>query len=121
MRRLVLLAVVLILVLAACGGGTGGVTTSAPGDTGTTGGHDTSTTVSGATTTTGGSAVESLTFWHYWDGLNGEVISELAGRYSEETGITVEPAFFGYGDLLTKLQTSAGGGERPDVAVADLV
>jgi multiple sugar transport system substrate-binding protein len=122
MRRLQVVVVLLALVLAACGGETGAeTTTSGPEVVETTGGGEPTTTAGEAPATTGAPAVETLTFWHYWDGLNGEVITELADRYSTETGVTVEPAFFGYGDLLTKLQTSAGGGERPDVAVADLV
>jgi len=122
MRPLRVMAVTLALVVAACAGESGGETTSIPDPAATTEPGAPSTTEADETTsTTGESAVESLTFWHYWDGLNGEVITELADRYSTETGVAVEPAFFGYGDLLTKLQTSAGGGEKPDLAVADLV
>lgn len=94
--------------------------TAVAGDT-TAPGTDTPDSTTAETAPPGETAVESLTFWHYWDGLNGEVIGELAERYAEETGVTVEPAFFGYGDLLTKLQTAGGTEEGPDVAIADLV
>ena len=63
-----------------------------------------------------------MTFWNYWDGRNGEVMQELADRYSEENpGVTVENVFFGFGDLLPKLQAAVSGGEAPDVAAVDLV
>jgi len=118
MRRAMGLIAVLSLVLAACATDAGDGTTTVPEAEAPT----TTAESDGATTTTGEvAAPESLTFWHYWDGLNGEVVTELAARYAEETGVTVEPAFFGYGDLLTKLQATGGGGERPDLAIADLV
>ena len=64
----------------------------------------------------------TVTFWNYWDGTNGEVIQELADRYGEEnSGVTVENVFIGWGDLLPKLQAAVAGGEAPDVAAVDLV
>jgi multiple sugar transport system substrate-binding protein len=64
----------------------------------------------------------TLTFWNYWDGRNGEVIQELVDRYMEENpGVTIENEFFGFGDLLPKLQAAVSGGEAPDVAALDLV
>ncbi|HLF43006.1 MAG TPA: ABC transporter substrate-binding protein [Acidimicrobiia bacterium] len=116
-KRGLVLTVALLLVLAACGeedAETPQTTEPASSPTSTE-------AEVGATTTVGAAEPQTITFWHYWDGLNGEVIAELAARYAEETGVTVEPTFFGYGDLLTKLLTTGGGAEGPDLAIADLV
>lgn len=125
MRKTLAVLVSLCLVLAACGTDDGAATTTLDGGRESSTVPDEATTTSVAVTSTigddGGGEPVSLTFWHYWDGLNGEVIAELAQRYADETGVTVEPVFFGYGDLLTKLLATAGGGERPDMAIADLV
>ncbi len=63
-----------------------------------------------------------LTFWHYWDGKNGEVIQQLVDRYnSEHADVQVQSIFIGFNDLLPKLQAAAAGGEAPDVAAGDLI
>ncbi|MER3437577.1 MAG: ABC transporter substrate-binding protein [Chloroflexota bacterium] len=63
-----------------------------------------------------------LTFWHYWDGKNGEVIQQLVDRYnSEHADVQVQSIFIGFNDLLPKLQAAAAGGEAPDIAAGDLI
>ncbi len=62
-----------------------------------------------------------LTFWNYWDGNNGEVIQGLVDQFNaEHPDIQVENTFFGWGELLPRLQTAAAGGEGPDIAAADM-
>ena len=56
----------------------------------------------------------TLTFWNYWDGTNGEVMQQLADRYEQEhPGVTIDNQFFGFGDLLPKLQAAVAGGDAP--------
>lgn len=63
-----------------------------------------------------------LTFWHYWDGKNGEVIQQLVDRYnSEHPDVQIQSIFIGFNDLLPKLQAAAAGGEVPDIAAGDLI
>lgn len=96
---------------------------------------DSSTISTEATTTSAGETTTSatvppttppepitVTFWNYWDGKNGEVMDALAAQYSAETeNVTVETVFFGWGDLLPKLQAAVAGGDAPDMAAGDLV
>jgi len=70
------------------------------------------------------SAQESiqLTFWNYWDGKNGETIQALVDRYNEEhPEVDIQNVFVGWGELLPKLQLAVAGGDRPDLAAADMV
>ncbi|MEX0698604.1 MAG: ABC transporter substrate-binding protein [Acidimicrobiia bacterium] len=115
MRRLVLL-VCLMVVAAGCGS-EGSATSTSSATTAV------ETTADVATTSTVAAAEpQALTFWHYWDGNNGEVVVELIDRYvSENPGVTIEPVFLGYGDLLPRLLTTGGSGDGPDFAIADLV
>jgi len=63
-----------------------------------------------------------LTFWHYWDGTNKIAIEALVEEFNAtHPDIMVEPVYYGWGELLTKLMTAAAGGEAPEVAIADLV
>lgn len=63
----------------------------------------------------------TLTFWNYWDGNNGEVIQQLVDQFNaEHPDIQVENTFFGWGELLPRMQTAAAGGEAPDVAAVDM-
>ncbi|MCC6614066.1 MAG: ABC transporter substrate-binding protein [Anaerolineae bacterium] len=63
----------------------------------------------------------TLTFWNYWDGNNGEVIQSLVDQFNaEHADIQVENVFFGWGELLPRLQTAAAGGDAPALAAADM-
>jgi multiple sugar transport system substrate-binding protein len=63
----------------------------------------------------------TLKFWNYWDGNNGEVIQKLVDEFNAaHADIKVENTFFGWGELLPRLQTAAAGGEAPNVAAADM-
>ncbi|MCC6804602.1 MAG: ABC transporter substrate-binding protein [Anaerolineae bacterium] len=63
----------------------------------------------------------TLTFWNYWDGNNGEVIQQLVDQFNaEHPDIQVENTFFGWGELLPRIQTAAAGGEAPDIAAVDM-
>jgi multiple sugar transport system substrate-binding protein len=63
----------------------------------------------------------TLKLWNYWDGNNGEVIQSLVDQFNaEHPDIQVENTFFGWGELLPRLQTAAAGGEAPDIAAADM-
>ncbi|MFN8379426.1 MAG: ABC transporter substrate-binding protein [Anaerolineae bacterium] len=62
-----------------------------------------------------------LTFWNYWDGNNGEAIQTLVDQFnSEHPDIQVENIFYGWGELLPRLQTAIAGGESPDIAAVDM-
>ena len=62
-----------------------------------------------------------LTFWNYWDGNNGEAIQGLVDQFNaEHPDIQVENVFFGWGELLPRLQTAAAGGASPDIAAVDM-
>ncbi len=63
----------------------------------------------------------TLTFWNYWDGNNGEAIQGLVDQFNaEHPDIQVENVFFGWGELLPRLQTAAAGGDAPDIAAVDM-
>jgi multiple sugar transport system substrate-binding protein len=65
--------------------------------------------------------VVRLTFWNYWDGNNGEAIQALVDEFnSANSDIQVENIFYGWGELLPRLQTAAAGGDGPDIAAADM-
>lgn len=68
-------------------------------------------------------SAQNLTFWHYWDGANGEVLQGLIDQYEEEVnpGVTIEAVFTPGSDLTTKLQTAIAGRQTPTMAIADLV
>ncbi len=63
-----------------------------------------------------------LSFWHYWDGANGEVLQGLIDEYeAANPNVTIEAEFVPGSDLGSKLQTAIVGSETPDMAIADLV
>lgn len=65
---------------------------------------------------------QKLTFWHYWDGANGQVLQGLIERYQKEhPGVTIEAVFVPGGELLTKLQTAITAKQTPSMAISDLV
>lgn len=65
---------------------------------------------------------QKLTFWHYWDGTNGQVLQGLIERYQKEhPGVTIEAVFVPGGELLTKLQTAITARQTPTMAISDLV
>lgn len=67
-------------------------------------------------------ASTNLTFWHYWDGANGQAVEQLINRFEEENPeIQIEPVFVPGSELLTKLRTAVAGGQVPDMAITDLV
>lgn len=71
--------------------------------------------------TTGASA-QNLTFWHYWDGANGQALQTLIDRYeSENPGVTIESVFVPGSELITRLQTAIQGRQTPSLAISDLV
>jgi len=68
------------------------------------------------------SMAQKLTFWHYWDGANGQVLQGLIERYQKEhPGVTIEAVFVPGGELLTKLQTAITAKQTPTMAISDLV
>lgn len=67
-------------------------------------------------------SAQELTFWHYWDGANGEVLQGLIDQYEEANpGVSIEAVFTSGADLTTKLQTAIAGRQTPTMAIADLV
>jgi len=71
---------------------------------------------------TGSALAQELTFWHYWDGANGQVLQGLIDRYeAENPGVSIEAVFVPSGELVTRLQTAIAGRRTPSIAVSDLV
>lgn len=67
-------------------------------------------------------SAQDLTFWHYWDGANGQVLQGLIDRYeAENPGVTIESVFVPGGELVTRLQTAIAGRRTPSMAISDLV
>lgn len=63
-----------------------------------------------------------LTFWNYWDGKNGEIVQGLVDRYNEDhPEVEIQNVYVGWGELLPKLQLAVAGGDKPDLAAADMV
>ena len=62
-----------------------------------------------------------LTFWHYWDGANGQALQKLIDQYQKEhPGVNIKAEFVPGSDLQTKLQTAITGKRTPSMAIADL-
>jgi multiple sugar transport system substrate-binding protein len=71
---------------------------------------------------TSAASAQQLTFWHYWDGANGQVLQTLIERYqAENPGVTIEAVFVPGGELVTRLQTAIQGRQVPTMAISDLV
>lgn len=67
-------------------------------------------------------SAQTLTFWHYWDGANGQVLQTLIDQYEEANpGVTIEAVFTPGAELTAKLQTAIAGRQPPTMAIADLV
>ena len=67
-------------------------------------------------------SAQNLTFWHYWDGANGQVLQGLIDQYEEANpGVTIESVFTPGAELTAKLQTSIAGKQTPTMAIADLI
>jgi multiple sugar transport system substrate-binding protein len=67
-------------------------------------------------------SAQNLTFWHYWDGANGQVLQGLIDQYEEANpGVTIEAVFTPGAELTAKLQTAIAGRQTPTMAIADLV
>lgn len=67
-------------------------------------------------------SAQNLTFWHYWDGANGQVLQGLIDRYeADNPGVTIESVFVPGGELVTRLQTAIQGRQTPSMAISDLV
>lgn len=67
-------------------------------------------------------AAQDLTFWHYWDGANGQALQSLIDRYEDANpGVEIEAVFVPGSDLVTRLQTAIQGGQTPSMAISDLV
>lgn len=58
-----------------------------------------------------------LTFWHYYGEPHGIPLEETLAKYTEETGVEIEPRFIPFDDFNRTLQQSAAGGELPDIAL----
>lgn len=69
-----------------------------------------------------GATAQHLTFWHYWDGANGQALQALIDRYEEQNpGVTIEAVFVPGSELITRLQTAIQGRQTPSFAISDLV
>lgn len=65
---------------------------------------------------------QKLTFWHYWDGANGQVLQGLIDQYEQANpGVTIEPVFVPGSELVTRLQVAIAGRRTPTMAISDLV
>ncbi|GAA2285942.1 sugar ABC transporter substrate-binding protein [Glycomyces scopariae] len=73
----------------------------------------------------GGSADEAdagdgvITFWHYYGDPHGVPLEAMLERYTEETGVEVEPRFIPFEDFGRTLQQQAAAGGLPDVVLVN--
>src|SRR5690606_10308232 len=75
-----------------------------------------------ALTVTAGASAQDLTFWHYWDGANGQALPTLIDTYeADNPGVTIESVFVPGSELVTRLQTAIQGRQTPSLAISDLV
>ena len=66
-------------------------------------------------------ATVEIDFWNYWDGNNGKAISKLVDRFNQtHPAIKVKNVTFPWGDLFSKMQAAAAGGDLPAVAAGDI-
>lgn len=64
----------------------------------------------------------TVTFWHYWDGTNGQVLQSLIDEYeSDHPNVTIQAEFVPGSDLGTKLQAAIVARETPTMAIVDLI
>src|SRR5690554_2927161 len=69
-----------------------------------------------------GASAQNLTFWHYWDGANGQTLQTLIDTYeAENPGVSIESVFVPGSELITRLQTAIQGRQTPSFAISDLV
>lgn len=72
--------------------------------------------------TLGSGLAQHVTFWHYWDGANGQVLQGLVDRYEQDhPGVTIEPVFVPGSELVTRLQVAIAGRRTPTMSISDLV
>jgi len=65
---------------------------------------------------------QKVTFWHYWDGANGQALQTLIDQYQKShPGVTIDATFVPGSDLVTRLQTAIAGHQTPTMAIADQV
>lgn len=65
---------------------------------------------------------QKVTFWHYWDGANGQVLQGLIDRYEQANpGVTIDAVFVPGSELVTRLQVAIAGRRTPTMAISDLV
>jgi maltose-binding protein MalE len=106
------------LVAAACGDDDDGTadTTAAPETTAatTTAAPETTTTAAPETTTTA-APLPPLVVWA--DDKFGAVIEEVAGPFTDETGIDVDITVIDFQDMREQITTQAPAGEGPDVFI----
>ena len=129
-----------LALLSACGGQTPATTTAATPTasraastptvaSSTAGGSASAATAGGPTPAATRSAVVSvgkgskaLTFWHYFGGLNGDVLAKVVQGYTTaHPEFSIELDMTPTGQLLQKLQTAIAGNSMPDLAQTDLV
>ena len=108
------------LIAAACGDDDDGTadTTAAPETTAaptTDAAPETTTTTAAPATTTTAAPLPPLVVWA--DDKFGAVIGQVAGPFTEETGIEVEITVIDYDDMREQITTQAPAGEGPDVFI----
>ena len=115
-RHTLSLLAVLVLVLAACGGDAA-TTTAAEAETPATtaaAAATTTTTAAAATTTTAGEVVELL-IWA--DEQRTPVVQEVAGAFTEATGVNVTVETKEFGDIRDQMVELGPAGEGADVFI----
>ena len=115
-RHSLSLLAVLVLVLAACGGDAATTTTAGAETPATTAAAaaTTTTTAAAATTTTAGEVVELL-IWA--DEQRTPVVQEVAGAFTEATGVNVTVETKEFGDIRDQMVELGPAGEGADVFI----
>jgi multiple sugar transport system substrate-binding protein len=63
---------------------------------------------------------QPLTFWHYYGGVATAPLEKLLARYTEKTGVEVDPRLIPFGDFDRTLLQSSVSNDLPDIALVNV-
>ena len=123
--RFVPIAMVLLLLLlvaAACSSDDDGSTASDGQEAPTTTAAASATTEAPSATTDTSVEPVTVTYWHTMSDLEAAQLGNLIATFeAANSGITIEPIRFAYGDFKVALVTGLAGAEGPDTALLDVM
>ena len=66
------------------------------------------------------SCEQPITFWHYYGGVATAPLEKLLARYTEETGVEVDPRLIPFGDFDRTILQSSVSNDLPDIALVNV-